>query len=129
MRTRKDIEAQIRHDNPTSDGNGPGHPDYESLVARWTEAAWQREREESRKVARAELALMWNDPETVPIEISGPYGAEFRLASEYLDAGRDDLAAQVIRFAEPRSGYDAAMLAKFEGIKLAMAAKIAALPK
>lgn len=46
MRTKAQIEAQIRVDNPTSDGKGAGHPDYEALVAEWTNAAYQQELEQ-----------------------------------------------------------------------------------
>lgn len=137
MRTRDDIEADLRRDNPTSEIDGTvystGQPPYEDLIARWTDHEWEREKREAatiaRAEARAELAAMWLDPEVVPIEISGPYGAEFRLASAYLDEGRDDLAAQVLRFAEPRSGYDLTLRVRFLSLRDRFAAAIAALPK
>lgn len=38
MRTRTEIEAELRRDNPTSGGLAAGDPDYELLITKWTDA-------------------------------------------------------------------------------------------
>lgn len=38
MKTRQQIEAQIRMDNPTSDGLSAGHPKYEALISKWVDS-------------------------------------------------------------------------------------------
>ena len=38
MKTRQQVEAEIRTDNPTSDNLTAGHPVYEALIAKWTDA-------------------------------------------------------------------------------------------
>lgn len=46
MRTREQIEAEVRGDNPVSDGNTSGDPKYEALITKWTSAKYESELEQ-----------------------------------------------------------------------------------
>lgn len=39
MKTREEIKAELRAENPTSDGRATGDPVYEALLDKWTDAA------------------------------------------------------------------------------------------
>ena len=43
MKTREQIELEVREQNPTSDGNTTGHPKYEALIAKWTDDNFELE--------------------------------------------------------------------------------------
>lgn len=57
MKTREEIEAQIRLDNPTSDGRGEGDPYYEDLIQKWTTAKFENQEPDRKTWNNASLFL------------------------------------------------------------------------
>lgn len=80
----------------------------------------------ARETARAALRTQWAG---LPAWIRGPFAAQFATASALLDAGDDDAAEALIRFADAPSAYSAEQLAEFQGQRARLATAIAALPQ
>jgi len=78
-----------------------------------------------RDAARAALRASWA---AQPSWIRGPFDGHFRGAQVFLDAGDDDAAADLIRYAEAPGAYTTEQLATFVTLKTTIAAAIAALP-
>jgi hypothetical protein len=78
-----------------------------------------------RESARAALRASWA---AQPSWIRGPFDGHFRGAQVFLDAGDDDAAADLIRYAEAPGAYTTEQLATFVTLKTTIANAIAALP-
>ena len=127
--TRQEIETQLRADNPTSiiDGveYGQGETEYEALLTQWVDAMDAQSATHARETARAALHASWA---AQPSWIRGPFDNHFRGAQTFLDAGDDDAAADLIRYAEAPGAYTTEQLATFVTLKTTIADAIAALP-
>lgn len=81
MRTREQIEQQIRLDNPTSDGRSAGDPIYEQLISKWVDEMFNNQPVE-RKIWKnsAEFLSDFELTELAQIELStDPTIAALRL--------------------------------------------------
>jgi hypothetical protein len=92
----------------------------------WVEVDAPAEPEpDPRDTQRAALRTSWA---AQPSWIRGPFDGHFRGAQVLLDAGDDDAAADLIRYAEAPGAYTTEQLATFVTLKTTIAAAISALP-
>lgn len=78
-----------------------------------------------RDAARATLRAQWASQ---PAWIRGPFDDKFIAAQRFLDAGDDEAAAALIRFADAPGGYSPEQLSAFAALKETLADAIEALP-
>lgn len=69
---------------------------------------------DERKRKRSDLLALW---ESLPSYITGPYLSVFQMATQLLNQSRFDEAADLIRYEEPRKGFDGDQVATFEAEK------------
>lgn len=127
--TREAIELQLRTENETTtddagERHGPGSEVYEAAIQRWADAMEAQAAEMDRAAVREALALQWA---ALPSWIRGPFGARYETAVRFLDAGDDDAAADLIRYAGAPAAYSPEQVDAFELIRLELLAAIEAL--
>lgn len=93
MRTRAQIEADLRTANPTSDGNGTGHPDYEALITKWTD---NQEVEEAKNEILTMTESFISDFKSLDADVRGPFRPLVNAILEMLREGDYDGAIQAL---------------------------------
>lgn len=85
---------------------------------------WTPSLEHRRTATRAAMREQWDG---LPAWIRGPFQSLFAAANALLDAGDDDAAAEMIRYAVPPSGYTPEQARAFAQVKQQFASAFAAL--
>ena len=138
MTTQDKLALGLDHGMPGSDwGNCT---DYAMLQLTWRDPrplpseaqilAWFAEIEEKnsrdllRTTKRAAMREQWDG---LPAWIRGPFQSLFAAANALLDAGDDEAASAMIRYAVPPSGYTPEQARAFAQVKQQFASAFAAL--
>ena len=103
-------------------------PYFEEFADTWEREAPLRDAESRAELRTAARAAMAEKFHGLPSFIRGPYGYIFDKAIDYLNAGKDGDAENLIRYAPMMPDYSESQTATFSLVKKEFIAAIEALP-